>query len=168
MQYKVDSFVLFLERAAKLLTESGIVGYVVPSTWLNTERFFRLRQFLLKKYAVRKIVNLGKGVFTAANIDTLLIFFGKGRRRGIKVVDTSNFALGESRIENPISKWKARQAEWSLKLNYEFDIFFDLDWSALFNKVKSCAIPLGELTEISQGLIPYNTRKMSEKILTFL
>ncbi len=163
MQYKVDSFVLFLERAAKLLTESGAIGYIIPNTWLNTERFYNLRRFLLNRCAVQEIVNLGKGVFLDANIDTLLIFLGRGRKGTVRVLDASNRAFGQPRLEQPVRSVKVRQAEWMSMPNCEFDIFFDPAWKAVLGKIAACSAPLGDLTEISQGLIPYNTKEMSAK-----
>ncbi len=161
LQYKVDAFVLFLERGAKLLNRRGKLGYILPNTWLTTERFSKLRRFLLTGYSIETVVNLGKDVFADANIDTMLIVFGPGQPGVIEVTDASSHGLGESRLSTPAACWRTTQREWATSPGGEFEVHAKPALKKVFSKVASLAAALGELVEISQGLIPYNTKDMS-------
>lgn len=162
LQYKVDSFVLFLERGAKLKNARGRLGYIVPNTWLTTERYCNLRRFLLTQCSVEKVVNLGKNIFSDANIDTLLVFLGAGRADSIEVLNCTNCALGESRLEHPVSQWTAAQGTWLANPACEFDVHAAPALKAVFSGAVDSTVPLGEIAEISQGLIPYNTKETSQ------
>ncbi|MBU1983208.1 N-6 DNA methylase, partial [bacterium] len=161
LQYKVDSFVLFLERGATLLNRRGKLGYILPNTWLTTERFSKLRHFLLTGYSIETVVNLGKGVFADANIDTMLIVFGAGQPGVIEVTDASSHSLGESRLSTPAACWQTTQHEWMANPGGQFEVHAKPALRKVFSKVVSLAVVLGELAEVSQGLIPYNTKDMS-------
>jgi TaqI-like C-terminal specificity domain/N-6 DNA Methylase len=47
--YQFDMYVLFYERGVKLLSQNGMMAYITPNTWLNNQKTYKLRQFLLEK-----------------------------------------------------------------------------------------------------------------------
>ncbi len=47
--YQFDMYVLFYERAIKLLSKTGKLGFITPNTWLNNQKTVKLRQFILSK-----------------------------------------------------------------------------------------------------------------------
>jgi type I restriction-modification system DNA methylase subunit len=163
-QYKFDSFAFFIEKGINLLARKGLLGYIVPNTWLDTKTFSRLRKFILKNCDVQQVVNLGHGVFQA-QIDTALLFVKKERNNKsvVQVIDASNSKEEENRIQSPYRIFTIPQDLWERDNEFRFNVYTDPKESRLFQKVSRSSIQLGEITESSQGLIPYNTRELSSK-----
>jgi hypothetical protein len=163
IQYKVDAFVLFIEASIRKLIIGGRLGFIVPNTWVNTERYHNLRSFILAETAVEYVVNLGKDVFRDANIDTLLLFLKKEAAGKATVVDAGDHTLGEARLSKPIRQFSISQGVWKKDPEKRLDIHADPRQRLLFEKMRKVSLALEQIAEVSQGLIPYNTREMSEK-----
>ena len=163
-QYKFDSFTFFIEKGIRLLRNDGYFGYIVPNTWLDTETFSRLRIFILHNTCLSQIVNLSKGVFTA-NIDTALLILTKPRLENntIRIIDASDSKQNTQRISSPLRSFVIQQTLWENESDSKFNVYSDNHELALFKKIRGVSISLGEISESSQGLIPYNTKEMSAK-----
>jgi len=72
----LDSFIIFVERSARLLKTNGHVGLIVPSGWVSAPSARPLRQFFLEHYIPQAFVSLPFDVFAGAYIDTV-IFIAK-------------------------------------------------------------------------------------------
>lgn len=164
-QYKVDTFVFFIERATKLLKSMGKIGYIIPNTWLDTESFSRLRNFILCNTRINCVVNLGKNVFASANVDTMLLFLtlGSTAKGKITIIDASEFWHEDKRIERPRCRFSIDQSEWADDPDKRFLIHASPIERAIYNKLKRSGLALGNITDCSQGLIPYNTKELSRK-----
>ncbi len=163
LQYKVDSYVLFVEQGFTMLKPRGTLGFIIPNTWLNTARFLNLRRFLLEKTRVRRIVNLGKGVFPAANIDTLLLFLDRSHRGKVEVVDASDETLRSLRLSRPRQWFAEDQSDWMQNADLTFNVHVKPLLKRLFSRMEKRSCPLGDLVEVSQGLIPYNNGEDSRR-----
>lgn len=163
-QYKFDSFTFFIEKGINLLTDGGRFGFIIPNTWLDTKTFSRLRNCILHSTSLKQIVNLGKGVF-AANIDTALLILAKPQisNNKIRIIDAGDSKRNKERITFPLRTFTIPQKLWEKDSDYKFNVYADMQDLVLFKKIKSISIPLGEISESSQGLIPYNTKEMSAK-----
>ena len=78
-QYQINSFVLFIEKAFKLLKPKGFLGYVVPNNWLTLDMNYKLREFLLNETAHLQVINLGSNIFEDSSVDTCILRFQKAR-----------------------------------------------------------------------------------------
>ncbi len=74
-----ESYVLFVERATSLLGETGLLAFIIPDTYLNLGFTQPLRDFLLKETTIKQIYALPAKVFTAAVVDTTLLFSQKAK-----------------------------------------------------------------------------------------
>ncbi len=72
---KTDLYAFFTERGALLLKQNGILGYIMPKTWMSIHSFFKLRQFILENYNIQKIGILPNKVFEDAIVETAIIIF---------------------------------------------------------------------------------------------
>jgi hypothetical protein len=72
-EYKINSFALFLERGANLLSEFGTLTYIIPSTFLQNEYLRKIRKYLLTKFRINKILTFGNKIFEAVT-DSIIIF----------------------------------------------------------------------------------------------
>ncbi len=72
----VDTYMYFISKSILLLRENGHFGMIIPSTFLNQSDMRLLREYLLKKYNIQVVINLGEKVFgpKVLNTSTILIF----------------------------------------------------------------------------------------------
>lgn len=80
----VDSYIYFLDRATQLLTEDGLVGFIIPSTILNQVDAEPVRKLLLSR-GLTTLISLGSNVF------------------GRKVLNTSSILVSEKREDGPLN-----------------------------------------------------------------
>jgi len=72
-----DSYMFFIHHSSKfLLDPKGIFGMIIPSTLLTQADVKLLRQFLIEKFRLRTVINLGEKVFDpkVLNTSTILVF----------------------------------------------------------------------------------------------
>ncbi|SFE40966.1 DUF7149 domain-containing protein [Thermoflexibacter ruber] len=161
-EYKIDPFVFFIERGTHLLYKEGWLNMIVPNTWLNTDTFSKLRHFLLNKTHIEFITNLGRDVFPKANVDTCIVSLNNFNPiKEVKITDASNEKEKDLRIINYKKLFYKNPNDWFKNKNYIFDIHIDSNEKVIIEKLLSKSILLGSITEISQGLIPYNKREQS-------
>ena len=72
---KFDLYVLFLEKALKLLKKGGVLGYIIPNNFTSQPYGYMIRELLLKHYKITKIVDLSSyNVFKRINANILILF----------------------------------------------------------------------------------------------
>jgi type I restriction-modification system DNA methylase subunit len=162
-QYKFDSYGFFIEAGLRLLkNNASLLGLIVPNSWLDTKTYSRMRSFLLQNSTVTEIVNLGGSVFQAT-VDTALLFLSKPRviNSFIKIIDASSVDKAVRRIASPIRVFTIKQSEWEQDAEYRFNVFANENELALFKKIRTQALTIDEIGDVSQGLIPYNSKEVS-------
>ncbi|MBU1901627.1 N-6 DNA methylase, partial [Patescibacteria group bacterium] len=73
--YQLNTYLLFVDRAFRLLKKGGYFGFIIPNTWLTIDTFLPLRKFLLEETNNLQIINIFDKVFGEANVDTCLLIF---------------------------------------------------------------------------------------------
>lgn len=150
--YQLNTYLLFIERAYKLLKEGGWFGFIVPNTWLTIDTFAPLRKFLLENVGSLQIINIFDKVFEGANVDTCLLIFRKGRR--------SKVTLGEFR-DGKLSIVGKFAPDLFCKNNFIINISLAKsgDTMDVLKKIEAHSKPLQEFTTIKAGLKAYETGK---------
>jgi len=87
--YQLNTYLLFVNQAYKLLNDNGYFGFIIPNTWLTIDTFVGLRKFLLEETCNLRVINIYDKVFQEANVDNCLLLFKKGK--------ANNVTLGEFR-----------------------------------------------------------------------
>ncbi len=75
--WRCESYMLFVEKAVRLLSKGGHFGYIIPDTYLNLRFTQPLRELLLKSTVVQQVVSLPASVFAGTTVDTTLLFVEK-------------------------------------------------------------------------------------------
>jgi len=76
-EFKIDFFHLFLERGVKLLRNSGRLGFIIPSSFLNNVYTETLRDSLAKQCCIESISVARGRVFANADVHTSVLVFRK-------------------------------------------------------------------------------------------
>jgi len=158
---RYDSYYYFIERSIRLLVDGGFLSFITPDTWLTNYQTKNLRNLILSACAVVRIVGLPQGVFAEANVDTCIIIVRKEPNYGIRRKNTLIVSIlgKDAQLGNLLqnvfeSEFKVTQSDWMDDRRCLFNIY--QSHKLLVNKVKIGCIPLGEISEMSRGINPYD------------
>lgn len=150
--YQLNTYLLFIERAYKLLKRGGYFGFIIPNTWLTIDTFAPLRKFLLEEVGSLQVINIYDKVFQDANVDSCLLIFKKGRR--------SKVTLGEFRDGklNIVGKFPSDLFKGN---NYIINISLAKNLGSLkiLKRIDSKSKPLKKYAIVKNGLKAYEVGK---------
>lgn len=170
---KPDTYVFFFALGLRLLGASGRLGFITPNTYLMGTNTANLREQLLTAGCITQIVDLPQSIWKDANVDCALLFLAvetdKEKRR---TQQTQVFSMDvRDTLDKLASRtWKETftqaQGNWMESAQHEINI----RWTPLLQQIEeACRVVvnggpattiqrLGNVTDSSQGIIPYYTR----------
>ncbi|MBU3980663.1 MAG: N-6 DNA methylase [Proteobacteria bacterium] len=89
-QFKINTYLLFVERGFWLLKDIGRFGYIIPNNWLTLETASLFRHFILSKTRYLHIVNSRDKVFESASVDTSILIFSKSGKANLAILELEN------------------------------------------------------------------------------
>ena len=72
-----DIEILFMERACEIMKPGGLVGIILPRSFLNGDNYIEIRKMIIENFELKSIVMLGKKAFMATKINTAILFMKK-------------------------------------------------------------------------------------------
>ena len=159
-EYQLDLYICFMEKAVKLLSESGTIGFIVPNSWLKNMMMSKCRHFLLEKFNMTDIVRTSN-VFKDASVDTI-VYVGDNRRENqTKTINVLDFYNERARFNHLCSKERFINNN-----NFIFDIEVNEEMSVIIDKVNSDSVKIKDLFDVCRGINPYDKyRGQSEEII---
>ena len=107
-----DIYVVFVEKALRLLNDRGVLGFILPHKFFQAQFGRPLREIISSQNAITEIVHFGsEQVFPSATTYTCLLFLSKSKHSGFRLVSVKS-------LENPSSLFKAIQRS-APDANYE-------------------------------------------------
>lgn len=86
-----DLYVIFIEKAYKLLNKKGILGFIQPHKFFQADFGVGIREFITKNKAINKIVHFGANqIFEGATTYTCLLFLDKNQNSEFKYIEVTN------------------------------------------------------------------------------
>lgn len=162
-----DTYTFFLRLGTMLLSQTGIMAFITPNTYLMGTNTRALRQALLAAGRIEQIVDLPQGIWDDANVDCVLLFLAaetNEHKRHTNQITVHMLDIRDNLSCLPAHQWKESlthsQALWANDPNAEFAIRHN---NLLQNIEHACLVPdngtrrvlrLGNITESSRGLIP--------------
>ena len=144
-----DHFALFLERALSLMADGGCCGMIVPSTLMGNLSFTRLRELLLRRTSMTRVVHMGDGVFRDAVVPTCIVTMGKPHRsRNLVRVITNVEDLAGARFDSA----DVRQSRLLAEPHFIFNVHASDAVDELLKTVTASSVPLGTLLDIKEGI----------------
>lgn len=148
--YKINTYVLFLEKGLNLLLPKiGMLGYIIPKSLVFNTYFEATRLTLLESYQIPQIIEISDKVFENAEVGDSILFFAQNTKPG-------NSHLMYTRVKNIypefeiLAQHKTPQKNLSTKGESNFYPTMEL-------KLGGCQA-LKLLADISNGLNPGNVR----------
>lgn len=169
-----DSYVFFMKLGIELLATGGKFGFITPNTYLMGKNTANLRQEILAAGRIEQIVDLPQGIWPDANVDCALLFITQdsddnNRRRQQPQINI--LGLRDSLDKLTLKTWQEtivqQQSRWldnpTNKINIRYDPLINrieeaCDISVGNNGVTTKILRLDDITESTQGIIPYKTK----------
>lgn len=137
-----DKYFLFLEQGLNLLTNEGILGYIVPSKFTKVGAGKKLRELLADKEFLRSIVSFGANqVFADKTTYTCLLILNKQPQKTFQYAEVKS-----------LNSWKVREAEAikfaskkSKELDNEVWVLVPPELTNAYNKIVSQSEKLVDL-----------------------
>ena len=155
-KYQVNTYIIFMEQSMLLAKKNGMIGLIVPNSWLMTYSGEALRKIFLEKASVDIIANLYGKSFEDASVETV-----------ISIIENKE-ACDDHEIEilksNENSKsfdfmHTKKQYDFSKNNGYEFLVFQDDKSESLTEKIRQGCKGLDEVACVKAGLQAYEKGK---------
>ena len=135
---KGDVYQLFFERGISLAREKhGVLAYITSNSWLKTQYGAAQRKFLSKHHSPIKLIEMGKGVFDNAIVDTAILLLKNGKhqsQQGLAArIDNSKTEAFPPNPDNWQSLRTSETGPWIHLSNHE---------TTILNKIESRGTPL--------------------------
>ena len=157
---KADLYVCFIEKALDIIKPKGFASYIVSDGWLRLDSFELIRQHILQKADVHRIIDFTKDVFDSATVKTCIFVF----QRDATDHNIIHVATIDDKVDlNNIRYNAIPQAEYKTSYKHVFDLSIDSASLAIKKKMQLSSQTLGELFDLSFGVKTGD----DERFLTF-
>lgn len=149
--YKINTYILFLEKGLKLLKkDSGRLGYIIPKSLVFNTYFDSTRRKLLSSYSVSEIIEIREKVFEDAEVGDSILFFGERNNH------PKNNIVSYIKVENITPEFRVIEAFKSPQQELLKDYNGRFYASEIGIKIET--VPLSDLCNVYNGLNPGNVR----------
>src|SRR5699024_7828005 len=94
-----DMYTLFYELGVNLLNNRGMLTYITSNKWMRAGYGKKLRNYFINKTNPLILIDLGKGVFEHATVDTNILILSKNKYES----STTSLALSADDIQDEVS-----------------------------------------------------------------
>ncbi|HLD33691.1 MAG TPA: N-6 DNA methylase, partial [Candidatus Nanoarchaeia archaeon] len=152
--YQKDLYLLFIERYNMLLREKGMLGVIIPNTWLQSVTLKKIRVYLTSSYSWKRILHLPEKVFDAV-IDTQVLIFEKDRKG---IIDSTNVYI-DVRMNNEIGTSHCIGGKFISKDGTMINIVATKESQGLFRRIVKLSKRLVEICDVFNGVKPFEKGK---------
>ncbi len=151
--YKINTYLLFLERGLSLLGKDGaILGYIIPKSLVFNTYFEGTRRSLLSDFAIPEIIEIRDKVFENAEVGDSILFFAQCHR----APQTNTLVYSKVRNIYPVFELLEKYRSPQKKLLSQSHPSFFFSSFAINVPTKE----LDQLADVSNGLNPGNVRQI--------
>ena len=145
-QFKLNTYILFVEKGYLLLNNRGKLGYIIPNNWLTLENNSDFRKYIIENTFSVAIVNCLDAIFEDAAVDTSILIFSKV---GSSII---NFYNLKNREFNFISSNESRYYldKDKLIINPTSETY-----EKIIDKIEKDSVSLDTLFEVKNGVQCY-------------
>ncbi len=151
-EYQLDSYLIFLEKGLKLLKFNGILGYIIPNTWLINLKLKKIRRFIVNEFSILNIVHYIRKIFPVT-VDTEILIIQKSDNRDNKI--KINITSKEEKV---ITKF-VNQNKWKELDGGVLNIFISEKDEGVLANIRKKTSNLEKFCKITQGTKPFQTGK---------
>ena len=159
-QNRMNIYATFIQRSLKILSKSGMFGFITPSSYLTQSSYTKLRKLILENTWIQKLVRLPDNVFTNVKAETAIVILEKnGTGRTSILLYNRAGAISEISKQTCASEKMFSQKNWLNSPGFIFNIFITENIEQLLRKIESASLLLQQFCDFSLGLTPYDKYK---------
>jgi type I restriction-modification system DNA methylase subunit len=165
---RFDIFILFLERAIKLLKDGGRLGFIVPHPVLNENYAKLTRAFILNSCAIETIIDLSDyKVFQNATVATCIFIlrkesiFSVRQENRIEIIKQDTYVDGINK-EVGTEKHITQSVFDNTPLN-SFRLDFDNFAISTLENIDNQSVKMGDLCYVITGAVMHNPKTGESK-----
>ncbi|MCC6257359.1 MAG: Eco57I restriction-modification methylase domain-containing protein [Chitinophagaceae bacterium] len=146
LQFKIDTYELFLLKAISITCASGISAYIIPSTFIDNFFGENLRELFISKFQVNKIIELDDTVFEEAVVHAMIFSFIKNKNLN------NDYSIEYAREKSNLKNFIKVPASFFLTLPQKSLSLREYLNKDFYSKLKRATIPLKEIVDIRQAI----------------
>jgi hypothetical protein len=158
-QFKLNTYILFIEKSMKIINDHGKIGFIVPNNWLTLEYNSLMRKSIIENKAIEKIILFNYQVFDQASVDTAICILTRSKSNTLEIWKKNTIEDETLVTNNPIEKYL---------VNHNYILSATNGGDKAIEKIKSNSIPLVNIALVKNGIqaytvgegIPIQTEKM--------
>ncbi|WP_310378817.1 Eco57I restriction-modification methylase domain-containing protein [Flavobacterium sp.] len=154
--YQYDLYLLFMERYQDWLKPQGVLGIIIPNTWLQSITFKNIRQHLVTNYCWQKVLHIAEHIFKAV-VDTHVLIFEKNEKT------KNNLVAIEKYEKNTFSDYQTINQNDIPKEGEIINLLAKPEEISLFTKIKKNSYLLKDISISTVGTKPFQTGKGKPK-----
>jgi hypothetical protein len=145
-QKMFDSFLFFISMGERLLKQNGIKSFIVPNNLIYQMTFEKARLFLIEKFHLVKVVNLGDKVFEDAEVPTCIYVAIKHKNEDYKF---DYCDLRDLTDKGKILNFKDFESIKKSSVLSTYSLVFGVNekYSNVINKVNNNTVKISEIIE---------------------
>jgi len=153
---RVNTFLLFIEMALKLLAPCGRIGFVIPNTFLIMKSYEKLRRYVLDTCHLRFIADLSLGIFAGAEVPCCVVVMEKrdpGELRLDHPVKVCSHTDDNKRRDIELDSGRFRRLPYVM-----FNVGLDKTTCEIIDRMESGAEQLKAFVDVRDGINPANIK----------
>ena len=155
-KYQVNTYIIFMEQSMLLAKKNGMIGLIVPNSWLMTYSGEALRKLFLEKASVNMIANLYGKSFEDASVETVITIIENQEASDNHEIEILKSNENSKSFDFMHTK---RQYDFSKNNGFEFLVFQDDRSESLTEKIRQGCKGLDEVACVKAGLQAYEKGK---------
>lgn len=163
---RYDLYQIFIMKGMQLLKEKSSFGYIIPNTFLMGKSYLLLRKKMSIQTKIEQIVDLPQGVFQGVTVDNVLLFL----ERTDNSIEIEKSTINVNKLMEKSEKTRVTECDWDETFRipqsmltdeneYQINLHKNPKVKMIFEKIETDSIPLGDITESTQGIILYKTEE---------
>ncbi len=151
--YRLDTYVLFLDKSLSLIKKNGCIGLIIPNTWLLNLKSEKIRRYIFNNTTIKHVVHYQNRVFNKATVDTEIVIIQKQLP-----ADTHQVEITVKEKDNSSINYVIEQKRWQVNDGKPVNIFEKPELTQIADKLRVCQ-KLDNLCAITQGAKPFQVGK---------
>ncbi|MFX1532703.1 MAG: Eco57I restriction-modification methylase domain-containing protein [Promethearchaeota archaeon] len=152
-EYKGSTYGLFIEQNIRLLQEGGLMGYIVPDSFLLGKYFAKLRCFILNHTEILEIVFFEKDFWAAAVGRAIILILRKYTPREAHKIIIRKCKDLEHLDKGIFQEYHLSQSYYNQTPLNRFLLFFNEEERTFFERIERATTRLADYIDIYSGCI---------------
>lgn len=156
LEYQFETYVAFIEAGIKLLKQGGLIGFIIPSTWLSMHYFRKIREFLLDNELI--CIELIKyQAFEEVTAETSILICKKYDKKQSYTIKTRVLNTPEQFNLHNYTSFDSKT--WKDNSERGFNLEYNPTEQKLINKIVNESNTLDRVAKPMVGIKPYQKGK---------